>query len=288
MRLRNYDNLRSFAIVAKHSSLASASKELFLTKGAISHQIRQLENDLGFKLFERHARGITLTDSGRELLHTANLAFEQIEQKVSRLAGEISPPLTIGVTTYFASRWLSPRLMDFMRDHPDIRLRIQPMIDLLNLRDEGIDVAIRWGDGNWTDCLIEELFNCPAWPTGNRQAMDRVSEVGLETAFREFTLLRDREDSNAWRRWYEVAGLETQQRTDTLIIPDPNVRVQAVMDGQGVALDDELIAPEIDNKTLFRLSEFELSDYGYFLAYESSAQSNPNVAAFLKWIKNTG
>lgn len=285
MRLRQYDSLRNFLLVAQHTSLAAAAEEFGLTKGALSHQIRRLEEDLGFPLFDRHPRGIRLTAKGQKLLVTARYAFQQIEEKASELNGLTASTLTIGVTTYFASRWLSPHLMNFMRQHPDIRLRIQPMIDLLDFRGEGVDLAIRWGDGRWSDCQIEQLFACPAWPSGNRQAQYRIKEEGLEAAFADFTLLRDREDSDAWSKWYDRAGLPSRQHADTLIIPDPNVRVQAVLDGQGVALNDSLIEQEIINGKLFRLSHFELADYGYFLAYETPATQNPAVSAFIRWIK---
>ena len=108
--------------------------------------------------------------------------------------------------------------------------------------------------------------------------------VGIERAFASNTLLRDRDDSNSWSEWYAVAGLKQPQRIDTLIIQDPSVRVQAVLDGQGIALNDELTREEINAGRLFRLSESELSDYGYFLAYDESILKNPAAAKFMQWV----
>ena len=286
MRLRQYDNLRTFTIVARHQSLAAAAQELLLTKGALSHQIRNLEQELGFPLFHRHSRGIVLSNRGREILTTAEAAFEQIERQAAALKGDVQQTLTIGTTTYFASRWLSSRLMDFIQHHPDIRLRIQPMVKLTNLRQQGVDLAIRWGTGRWTDCRIEKLFSCPAWPSGNITALRAIERVGLEEAFSNFTLLRDHEDSNSWSEWYRRAGLMPTQRSDTLIIPDPNVRVQAVLDGQGVALNDDLVDQEIKDRKLFRLSEIELEQYGYFLAFDNHTTENENVDLFVDWLRS--
>jgi len=285
MRFRHFDNLRVFNIVAQHGSFASAADELHLTKGAVSHQVRQLEMELEFAVFDRLPRGISLTSKGRELLTTATSAFGHLEQKISELRLEKTRTLTIGVTTYLASRWLSLRLMEFMRTHPDIRLRIQPMINLENLRREGIDLAIRWGNGDWSDVSIESLFVCPAWPCGDANALNQVQDLGLEAAFEKFTLLRDREDSTAWSQWFKVAGLNYMGRSDTLIIPDPNVRVQAVIDGQGIALNDKLVEAEIQAGRLYRLSDAQLSDYGYHLAYTADAMQNPDVEAFANWLK---
>ena len=285
MRFRNYDGLRTFGIVARYESFAAAAGYLNLTKGAVSHQIRLLEQDLGFEVFNRHPRGILLNTKGRELLELTQSSFETIEQKIDVLRQGGSSSLTLGVSTYFASRWLSPKLMLFLKVHPDIRLKIQPMVDLADLRNEGVDLAIRWGNGHWKDGRIEKLFDCPAWPCGNEEAYLRVQRDGLENAFSNFTLLRDREDSDAWSHWYEVASMPFQAKSDTLIIPDPNVRVQAVMDGQGVALNDVLIDSEIDAGHLFRLSEAELADYGYFLVFPSSYPPSDEVKIFADWLK---
>lgn len=285
MRFRHFDNLRVFAIVARHNSFSSAAEELHLTKGAVSHQIRLLETELEFDLFERLPRGISLTPKGEELLAAIRPALTAVERKIDELRLSASRALTIGVTTYFASRWLSPRLMDFMRAHPDIRLRVQPMIDLHNLKAQGVDLAIRWGNGTWKDVETETLFACPAWPCGDASAQAQVRDLGLEAAFENFTLLRDRQDSTAWSQWFDVAGLTYMSRTDTLIIPDPNVRVQSVIDGQGVALNDMLVESELKAGTLHRLADAELSDFGYHLAYPPDALSNPDVEAFAGWLK---
>lgn len=286
MRFRLYDNLRILSIVARHGSFSSAADELRLTKGAVSHQIRQLELELGFPVFRRMPRGVELTASGQDLLGTSRAAFETVEQRIGELRQVGARTLTIGVSTYFASRWLSPRLMNFMRSHPDIRLRIQPMIDLFNLKRDGIDLAIRWGNGEWDDATIEGLFSCPAWPCGNQEAYNKVNELGLANAFDNFTLLRDREESCAWSDWYQAAGLPFKSRADTLIIPDPNVRVQAVIDGQGVSLNDRLVESELKAAKLFRLNPASLSNYGYYLAYDAGALTNPDVLLFAKWLKS--
>lgn len=285
MKFRHYDNLRVFTIVAMHGSFASAAEALNLTKGAISHQIRQLEGELGFSLFERLPRGISLTPHGRELLSTAGKAFTQLEQTIEVLQGNRSRVLTVAVTSYFASRWLSPRLMDFMQQHPAIRLRLQPMVTLTNLSKEGIDLAIRWGNGHWNDVATELLFRCAAWPAGNAMMRDRVDEVGFEQAVAGATLLHDGEGSNAWSEWFTAAGVEFVPRADTLIIPDPNVRVQAVIDGQGIAINDALIERELADGSLYRLSEAELPDYGYYLALTENAILNPDAEVFGLWLK---
>jgi len=286
MRPHTYDALKLFTLVARYKSLSAAADALHLTKGALSHQIRRLEDELGFPVFDRHPKGIKLTKRGQDLFEIANRAFMDIEALANKLATDGDETLTVGVTTYFASRWLSPRLTGFMQLHSKIRLRIQPMIDPVNFAGERVDIAIRWGNGLWSDCNIQKLFTCPAWPAGNAEALALIKEHGLQGGFDQITLLRDRQDSNVWSNWYKAAGLVEGKHADTLIIPDPNVRVKAALDGQGVALTDELIIDETSRKLLYRLSDVQLDDFGYFLAFEESSLQNPAVTHFIEWISS--
>jgi DNA-binding transcriptional LysR family regulator len=284
---KHHDTLRLFIEVAQYLSFSDAAEELHMTKGAISYRIKTLEADLGFKVFVRSTRGVLLTDNGHQLLKATRAQFLGIEAKLEELKGQRTHSLTVGMSSYFASRWLSPRLMSFMQLYPDIQLRIQPMTQLFDLERQGVDVAIRWGNGVWDDVEITPFLTMPAWPTGNPDVAQRVKTIGLERAFSELTLLRDHDDSTAWSDWHTAAGLSHQTRKDTLIIPDPNVRVQAVIDGQGIALNDRLIKQEIEEGKLVRLSKVELSSYGYFLARPATGPNAHSVEEFVQWLKDT-
>ncbi|MFT4728015.1 MAG: DNA-binding transcriptional LysR family regulator [Granulosicoccus sp.] len=162
MYFKHYDSLRLFTHVAGHGSFSAAAEPLNLTKGAIGHQIRLLESSLGFAVFHRKPRGVVLTSKGEKHFSTCVVSFTNIETVITDLKRSDSSKLTLGVTTYFASRWLSQRLMNFMQLNPDIRLSLQPMIDLSDLDGEGIDLAIRWSNGEWRDLKSQLLFSCPA------------------------------------------------------------------------------------------------------------------------------
>jgi len=251
---KHYDALRLFSITARHGSFSAAAEPLNLSKGAVSHQIRQLESAIGFAV------------------------------TINQLRNDTTVPLTLGLSTYFASRWLSPRLMNYMQIHPRVRLRLQPMIDLSDLDTDGIDLAVRWGDGNWNNQTSQLLFACPAWPSGDKNALSLINEIGPTEAFRQFTLLHDRQKSTVWREWFAAAGISYPNDEANLIIPDPNVRVEGVKDGQGVSINDALVDREVHSGKLFRLSDIELADYGYFLVYGNGAQRKPEVAEFAQWI----
>ncbi|MDP6765059.1 MAG: LysR substrate-binding domain-containing protein [SAR324 cluster bacterium] len=285
IEFRHHDLLRVFVEVAQHGSFSDAADALNLTKGAISYQIKTLETVLEMTLFRRDPRGVALTRNGQNLLMACRSYYQEIESEVLALKGIANQSLTVGMSSYFAARWLSPRLMSFMQMHQSIQLRIQPMIQLFDLEFQGVDIAIRWGNGNWDDVEITPFLPLPAFPTGNAEIFQRIQAVGMEQTIQHLTLLNDHDESNAWTDWLDIAGLPRQIRRDTLIIPDPNVRVQAVIDGQGIALMDSLIQRELDEKLLFRLSDQELSEYGYFIARPRPNESAESIEAFVEWLR---
>lgn len=284
MRFRSFDNLRLFDVVARHMSFTAAGEELNLTKGAVSYQIARLEEELGFQLFQRRHRSILLTEKGKRLWHSSQVAFQDLEREIAELREEGPGRITIGLSTYFASRWLSPRLMTFLAAHPGIGLRLQPVIDLIDIRTEQIDMAIRWGKGDWTDLETERLFLCPAIPVAGHATAQRIEANGIKVVLPELILLQDREGSVAWRDWHRAAGLSYRSTRDNLVIPDPNVRVQAVIDGQGVALNDALVDAELSAGQLCPISRVALDEYGYYLAYQKGALVNPALRDFRDWI----
>ena len=284
----SYDALRVFDAAARHTSFSSAAGELNLTKGAVSYQIKRLEEDLGFDVFRRMPRGVELTERGRRLWHASQSAFRTLDREIAELREDRTARITIGMSTYFASRWLSQRLMRFMVAHEEISIRLQPTTNLIDFVVDQLDMAIRWGAGRWKDTPTERLFSCPAFPTAGPGLAELARSAGIEAALARGPLLDDRDGSAAWQEWHKAAGLSFQAGVETLVIPDPNVRVQAVSDGQGIALNDALVGEELAQGKLFRLGEAALSDYGYHLAYPSGALANPALRAFRDWIVDEG
>ncbi len=280
----HYGELRTFTVAARLGSVSAAARELNLTKGAVSHQIKALEIGLGFKLLHRLPRGVSPTQKGAQLLHAARSAFSTLDGQIAALRDEGRRSVTLGLSTYLASRWLSPRLMEFIQAHPDVRLRLQPMISLYDLERDGVDIAVRWGKGDWTDLASRQLFDCPAWPAAAPDLAHRIVGQGLETVLAETVLLDDRDGSTAWVEWLARAGLAPRSRCARLTIPDPNVRVQAVIDGQGLAIQDALVQSEIDAGRLVRVGNLALDDYGYHLVTPPRATDNPDVKILADWL----
>lgn len=287
MKFRSYDALKLFDVVSRHRSITLASVELNLSKGAVSYQIGKLEDDLGFKLFDRHQQRISLTDKGKKLWHVSQTALSQIDQEIAALREEHTSRITIGALTYFFSRWLSPRLMSFMETNPGVALRIEPITSPAELSNSEIDVAICWGLGEGTDLQHRLIFQAPARPTANSSVAEQVREMGLENALKKIPLLSDSSGSEGWRQWHQQAGFDYQPVANALVIPDSNDRVQAVIDGQGIALWDMLVQVELDRGVLEQVSDVAVETAGYYLVYPPGRDANPVIEAFSDWINSS-
>jgi LysR family glycine cleavage system transcriptional activator len=283
MRFRSCDSLKIFDTVARSLSMTKAADEVHQSKGSISYQVGKLEADLGFRLFERAHATLELTEEGRRLWHVSQTALSQIDREIEDLRGTTSGAVTIGALTYFSSRWLSPRLTRFFEANPGISLRIEPLNSVDMMRSLKIDMAVLWGIGGWEGHKSELLLSLPAVPTANRVLAEQVKQLGLAEAVRQLPLLGDSSGDAGWRAWHKAAGLPYAPSRASLTIPDSNSRVQAVVDGQGIALWDDLVASEFGNGTLVRLSDVRVENAGYFLVFTDQPMSQ-SAEAFLDWL----
>ena len=285
MTFRSYDALRIFVAVAKHCSITSAASSLNLSKGSVSYQIRKLEQQLRFQLFERKNQRLIITHKGQKLLESTELALGQLDRDIRRLQSEAPKMITIGALTYFFSRWLSSRLMGFMEANPNIAVRVEPITGITNLARSDIDVAIYWGIAEQSGLTQKRLLHCPAKPTANSTIAAKVKKIGLKRALKEIPLLADSSGSTGWRQWHHHAGLKYRPMQNRLVIPDSNDRVQAVIDGQGIALWDCLIQDELDSGVLHHLSDLALNDAGYYLLYpQANTEPGQAIEKFSHWI----
>ena len=284
MRFRSYDSLKIFDTVARSLSMTKAADEVHQSKGSISYQVGKLEADLGFRLFERAHATLELTEEGRRLWHVSQTALSQIDREIEDLRGTTSGAVTIGALTYFSSRWLSPRLTRFFEANPGISLRIEPLNSVDMMRSLKIDMAVLWGIGGWEGHKSELLLSLPAVPTANRVLAEQVKQLGLAEAVRQLPLLGDSSGDAGWRAWHKAAGLPYAPSRASLTIPDSNSRVQAVVDGQGIALWDDLVASEFGNGTLVRLSDVRVENAGYFVVFTDQPMSQ-GAESFLEWLR---
>ncbi len=224
--------LRAFEAAARHQNLTRAADELCVSQAALSHQIKALEERLGTVLFQRLPRGVALTDEGAALLPVLTEAFDRIGLSLDRLAGgDTREVLTVGVVGTFAIGWLLARLPAFAAAHPDIDLRVSTHNNRADLAGEGLDMAIRFGDGDWPGEICTPLWPTPFAPVCApalaemlRQPRD-LAHVPLLRSFR----------ADEWPRWLATAGLTGLQARGPQF--DSSLTLaSAVSRGAGVAL----------------------------------------------------
>ena len=277
--------LRAFEATARAQSLTRAAEALNLTHGAISHQIKGLEADLGVRLVERAGRGIRLTDEGARFAVRVRSALAEIADAVREVSERRNPRhLGVSVLPSFAARWLLPRIGHFIARHPDIDLDVSSNAGLADFAREDIDVAIRWGLGDWPGVVTEELMDDVYFPVCSpRFAGGRLPRVPADLA--RGTLLRA--DDETWKAWFEAAGLDWPEPTRGPTFNDSALMLQAAADGQGIALArSSLIGNDLHNGVLVRL--FDVVYRGprrLFLVYPPRAASAAKVALFRAWLK---
>ncbi|MBB4728835.1 LysR family transcriptional regulator AmpR [Xanthomonas arboricola] len=196
--------LRAFEAAARHQNLTRAASELCVSQAALSHQIKALEQQLGSSLFHRLPRGVALTDEGAALAPVLGEAFDRIAATLERFAdGRYREVLSVGVVGTFATGWLLPRLPAFHAAHPEIELRLSTHNNRVDLAGEGLDLAIRFGDGDWQGQIAHALMEAPFAPVC-APSMARGLRTPADLA--QLPLLRSYR-LDEWPQWFRAAGV---------------------------------------------------------------------------------
>jgi LysR family glycine cleavage system transcriptional activator len=200
--------LTAFESAARHLSFSRAADELHLTQGAVSRQIRQLEDNLGLELFERINQRVHLTDAGRAYLIDVNrilgdLSAATVEVMASAGRADV---LSLGVLSTFAARWLVPRLPAFLADHPGATVNLSVRNDPFAFADDPLDAAIHYGEGTWPGAVCEHLCVEESYPVASPAFRDR-HRLATPEDLAAAPLLHQSSRPAAWRDWFAGAGL---------------------------------------------------------------------------------
>ncbi len=283
--------LRAFESAGRHLSFTKAAAELNVTPGAISHQVKALEEQLEVPLFRRLTRALRLTDAGQAALPTLSQGFDKLAQGVEQMRTHCeSGLLTISVSPSFGAMWLVPRLEHFRSRHPDIEIRIDGTDRLVNLARDNVDVALRYGPGGYNGVRVDCLFSQVNTPVCSPALLSGEHPLGQPGDLRHHTLLHvDWKDAEAsWRMWLLAAGLHNIDPTRGPHFTMENMAVQAALDGHGVALiGDILVADDLAAGRLVRPFDPSLSTplkFSYYLLSAKDSAEQPKVAAFRDWL----
>lgn len=293
-RLPPLNALRAFEAAARHLSFRKAAEELNVTPAAVSHQIKGLEDHVGVALFRRMTRALLLTDAGQAALPLLREGFDKLAEAAARIAAhESADVLTVSVGPSFASKWLVPRLDRFRAAHPQIDVRLDANDELVDFRQDGVDVAVRYGSGAYPGLRADLLFGELVVPVCSPALLSGAHPIRTPDDLRHHTLLHldwRMEDTAApnWRMWLLAAGIKGIDPTRGPRFNIESMAVQAAVEGHGVALADSVLVQ--DDLAAGRLvTPFELSLPGptrfcYFLVSPEATAGQPKIAAFREWI----
>lgn len=278
--------LRAFEAGARHLSFTKAAEELHVTQAAVSHQVKALEEHLGYPLFKRMTRKLALTEQGRTLFPVVSEAFLRIAETADdlRSAGD-SRTLSISVTPAFGAKWLVYRLPRFWQKHPEIDLKVHHSILLADLRYDDVDVAIRFGHGGWDGLVTEFMLRVDYTPVCSPALLKGRHPLKRPDDLRHHTLLHE-DDYDGWTQWLAVAGVTDIDPRRGPVIDDATVLMQTAVDGGGVALGKlSMVGRDLAAGTLVAPFDITvLTDLGYHMVYLPGALEREKVRVFRDFI----
>ncbi|TXL71903.1 LysR family transcriptional regulator [Vineibacter terrae] len=273
--------LRAFEASARHLSFTKAGLELRVTQAAVSHQVKGLEEILGLRLFRRLPRGLALTDEGQALIPVLADSFGRIRAMLERFEdGHFRDVVTVGTVGTFATGWLLPRLKVFCEAHPYVDLRLLTNNNRVDIAGEGLDYAIRFGDGSWHGTEAARLFAAPLSPVCAptiAQKLRRPADLARQVLLRSYR-------ADEWARWFEAAGVPCPVVRGAVF--DSSVTMaEAAAQGAGVALlPVRMFARELRRGRMARPFDVEITTGAYWLTWLKSKQETRAMRAFKDWL----
>jgi LysR family glycine cleavage system transcriptional activator len=287
--------LRTLISAGRHLNFTRAADELGLTPAAVSFQIKEIEEQLGVKLFTRTSRTIRLTEAGVLVCEASADALDLMSRAVSRAhkAARGTAQLKVTVAPLFATKWLMRRVEHFREAHPDIELRFDISNEVRDFEADDIDVAIRFGAGKYPGLSASRLFNNVIVPVCSPRLLASGKPLKEPRDLLHHTLAHIEWSRQGvtwpnWRMWMAAAGVNDFDDSSTIVFESSSDAVDAAMAGDAVALADfAMVANDLSEGRLvqpFALSIKISPEYAYFLVYPEQSASDARIIAFRDWM----
>lgn len=279
--------LRAFEAAGRNLSISRAADELFVTHGAVSKQLKSLEQQLGLELFDRKRGNLSLTSEGQALLDQLSKAFDNLSLAVRNVRrGEIVGRVKVICMPAFATYWLIPKLSRFVNRYADVKLTITPPTDDDPFRDPSVDVAIMFGRPRWPHLDVRLLKQMELFPVCSPVLLSGEHKIRRSSDLLRHVLLDDPEQTH-WVEWFALIGNASAKEARRLCFTDFNHNLAAARAGLGITLGDNLTtAEDLANGTLVRPLKEALRPQNnayYILAPSGGVMSKP-AQAFLEWL----
>mgnify|MGYP003967384605 FL=1 len=278
--------LRTFEAAARLSSFTSAAEELCVTHGAVSQQIKTLEDYFGQPLFDRVQGKVVLNSAGIDLLPAISSSLDRIETASSKISlGSESEILTVNLTTTFASHWLITRLRDFQQRHSDIVVHLAPSPTFPDSLGRGVDVAIRWGATNVANVKVEKLIDVDTFVACAPSLINGEKPLRRPQDLLDHSLIHD-DDGQAWQILLQELGVEGPKVAKGLFYADSGLALQEAVEGNGLIVAGSLLAAQDleAGRLVIPFDCFIPHRKDYHLYYPAHSASQRKVALFSAWI----
>lgn len=282
--LPSLNALRAFVVAGRLGSFRAAADKLFVTASALSHQVKNLEEQLGVQLFVRNKNGLTLTEAGSRIHGELADAFDRIRETLALLDKKSDEEiLSISMLSTFAMRWFIPRLADFQKQHPDIEVRISTSVALVDFERENMDCAIRSGCGDWPGLHADYLFAEAFTPVCRPELAESLNHPDN---LRNQTLLHARLRPDDWQVWLNAVGAGAIEPRSEQVFETRNFAIQAAVDGLGVAIvDPSLVSGELaSGKLVMPFPQTLANESAYYLVYPEGHASLARILIFRNWL----
>jgi len=279
--------LRTFEAAASRLNFTQAAEVLHLTQSAVSQQIRQLEGQLGVKLFRRLTRRLELTEEGQLLYEGAHAALSTLRDTMARLERQrFASRLVISVLPSFASKWLVPRLHRFLKRCSGVRVTVLPSVELVEFATEDVDVALRWCAGEWPGLRSQRIIDETLFPVCAPEFLASRGPIMRPADLLSCPLLAD-VTHDVWRDWFEFVGCDVNELPIGAYYDDASNLIQAAIDGQGVALARSvLVVDDLASRRLLRVIPGKMpGERAYYLLVPPRHVHNPQVREFARWLE---
>ncbi|MGB1237719.1 MAG: LysR substrate-binding domain-containing protein [Pseudomonadales bacterium] len=279
--------LKFFRQAALSMSFKEAAEQLYVTQAAVSQQIKSLEQSMGVKLFNRHNREISLTIEGQQLLPYVCRGFDAFDEGLASLGDDPNPDL-INLTSLpsFASRWLIPKVANFQAIHPDISLRISPSLRLEPFVNGQLDLAVRYGRGNYEGLYSRFLCHDYLLPVCHPELVDLTQPIVPQ--LRDIALLTDDgvDVEEAWKPFLKELGIPSHRKISKLHVGDSNMLIEPILCRQGMSLLRFSLIYELlkNHQLICPLPFYFQTGYSYYLVGPQRHFQYPKIQAFEQWL----
>jgi LysR family transcriptional regulator, glycine cleavage system transcriptional activator len=285
-RLPSLNGLKAFEAAARHQSFTRAAEELSVTQGAISHQVKALEAEIGLRLFHRERQRLLITEAGRSYLEVVRDALDRISAGTERLQQrERSGILTISMSPGFAAKWLVHRLGRFSEQHPDIELRISASIHHVDFAREDVDIAIRHSAAPDSGLDCARLCTEQRFPVCSPKLLTGRNAIRKPTDLVKHSLLHVN-DHKDWASWLDAAHISSVDPTKGTVFNQASMAIDAAIEGQGVAVArSTLVAWDLIGSRLIRPFNFALpATSAYWIVCPKAKSQLPKNVTIRDWL----